>query len=318
MKAIYLIGAPRSGTTWLQHLMGAHPRVATPQELDIFVDLVPAMREAWAKWLRDPEAWRRLRYKGLPAAVTEQRFNELVREFLEGVYREILQLKPSADVVLEKVPRYSFSGRDIQYFVPDAAFVHIIRDGRDVAASLLRAGRSWGRDWAPSSMADAATRWRDHVTAARSVRELTDRYVEIRYEELASARGPEALCRVLRACGVDVTEAECAEIHGRSENAILWGGEVQRRLGGSPEEPAGFIGAKTPGAWRSELNWYDRWAFDEVAGEVLMDLGYVDSRAWATADPRARFLGRPRYRAENLRVEWKWRWQQIRDATRRY
>ncbi|MER3452771.1 MAG: hypothetical protein C4344_03635, partial [Acidimicrobiia bacterium] len=39
---VFLIGAQRSGTTWLQCLLGAHPRVATPQEPEFFTGYVAA------------------------------------------------------------------------------------------------------------------------------------------------------------------------------------------------------------------------------------------------------------------------------------
>lgn len=318
LDALYVIGAPRSGTTWLQHLMGAHPRVATPQETELFVDYVAAMEKAWSARVMSDDAWQRNRHRGLPAVLTKERLQELLTDFVTGVYDEVLALKPSADIVLEKVPRYSLYGPLIQRYVPDATFVHIIRDARDVVASLLRARRGWGQEWAPSLAEEAAITWRDHVRSARAVQDLTDRYVEIRYEDLGSANGPAELHRVMTACGLECTLDECERIHSESRSALVWGGEVRERLGRAPEEPEGFIGPARPGAWERELRWHDRWAVDHVAGDLLIELGYATSGAWARRDPRARLLGPVRLRYEKARFEWQWRSQQIRDAVRRY
>ena len=67
-RLVLLVGAPRSGTTWLQSMLGAHPAAATPQETDLFSRYVTPLADAWSWQLRGgPDAWRKRRFKGLPA-----------------------------------------------------------------------------------------------------------------------------------------------------------------------------------------------------------------------------------------------------------
>src|SRR5262249_42693252 len=69
---------------------------------------------------------------------------------------------------------------------PNARFIHIIRDGRAVVASMLRASKSWGSSWAPRSAEKAAQMWKRNVTTIRAhARKLNAyQYIEVRYEEL--------------------------------------------------------------------------------------------------------------------------------------
>ncbi len=52
-SVVFLVGAPRSGTTWLQHLLGAHPRIATRQETDLLNETWPERFSPYDRWLFD-------------------------------------------------------------------------------------------------------------------------------------------------------------------------------------------------------------------------------------------------------------------------
>lgn len=271
---VFLVGAPRSGTTWLQQMLGAHPAIASPQETDLFDAYLAPWRAAWdAQLPGDPEEWRRRRHKGLPAVLTEQALDSLMRSVVARVHAEVLARKPGAHVVLEKVPGYAFVAPLILRLCPDARFVHLVRDGRDVAASMVGAARGWGRSWAPASAGAAAARWREHVAAARSIAALTPGYAEVRYERLLGS-APAELERLFAFCGVEASPADCAEIAARfagrdAPSSLVWGGEVLARVGGAPAEPDGFFGERTAG-----LSRWERLAVEQEAGPLLRELGY--------------------------------------------
>lgn len=288
---IFLFGSPRSGTTFLQRLLGAHPQIATPQETTLFTRYIGPMLEAWDQQLPLPEelAGNSRRFVGLPSVLTEEQFHSLLRQVAHDVYHVVLDLKPGASRVLDKMPEYSTEAARMHGLFPDATYVHIIRDGRDVTCSLLRASRGWGARWAPKTVDEAATRWRSFVESGRQVQRLTDRYVELRYEDLLglSPSGASALQQVFSVCGLEVTRAEAQELledqrldneHKRA--TLVWGGEVKRRLGRDPEEPAGFFGKGRAGTWEDEMNAYQRWQFAEVAGDLLDELGYAKGSDW--------------------------------------
>lgn len=312
---VFVVGAPRSGTTFLQNLLGAHPRVATSQETDLFTHYVRLWRETWARQLpTDPEEWRRWRHKGLPAVFTEDEFDEVLGAFVERVHARTLALKPGADVVVDKTPAHGRHGESILRYLPAARFVHLVRDGRDATASLLRASRGWGSGWAPGTAAAAARQWRDDVDACRALGELTPAYHEVRYERLASEQGRSVLREVFAFAGIELDADECAELLDHFDlergspdaSSLVWGGEVMRRLTAPPLEPTGFGGSGGVGAWRRDLDLRARLEVEREAGGQLRALGYVDSADWvgSSAPRRASAAATLAYDALTARLRW--------------
>lgn len=286
---VFIIGAGRSGTTWLQQLLGAHPQIVAPQEMDLFGRYVAEWREIWRGHLPDdPEIWRQRRHRGLPAVLTQEAFDELLLDAIRRVEGELVRLKPTARVVAVK--EAGLSGEMMLDLLPRAGFVHIIRDGRDVTASMVRASRGWGHLWAPNSIEWGAHAWRKGVQTGRATAGLTDRYVEVAYESLRSNAGPEVLRRLFDFCGVESDAAACARIYDRfsldrpqdrePRSSVVWGGEVARRVGAGNLEPEGFAGTGGVGAWKRELGLRERLLFDSVAGDLLRELGYEGDRSW--------------------------------------
>jgi hypothetical protein len=304
-QLLMLLGAPRSGTTWLQGLLGAHDAIATPQETDIFRLYLAPLAAAWNGQLgalagRDGGSRRR---KGLPLVLTQQEFEEAARALLESMIDAVVRMKPSARVVVEKSPAHSLHVGTILRFEPAARFLHVVRDGRDAASSMLAAAGTWGSGWAPSSVAQAARIWRDHVHGAREAESAPNGYLEVRYEDLRGHEGPELLARVFAVAGVDVSVAAAADLlerhsferqqaTGAVAPSILIGGEA-RAIDDARLEPEGFFRAGTIGAWREEWSVRDKRAFAAVAGDLLVALGY---------EPDDRWIGAPRRPAPTTRV----------------
>ncbi|MGH9062440.1 MAG: sulfotransferase family protein, partial [Acidimicrobiales bacterium] len=210
---VLVIGAPRSGTTWLQRLLGSHDAVATTQETDLLDKYVGRWLAQWDQHLpADPAEWAANRHKGLPAVLTEAELVEILGSVTTRVYDKVASLKPTASVVLDKNPDYGPVLARVAGpggMLPECRVVHLIRDGRDVAASLVAAGTSWGSSWAPRQVGAAARWWRERVLAARGAGLGPDRYLEVRYEDL-EADGAACLARCLAFCGVEAGEPECA------------------------------------------------------------------------------------------------------------
>ncbi|HET7572550.1 MAG TPA: sulfotransferase [Gaiellaceae bacterium] len=307
---VFVVGAPRSGTTLVQSLLGAHEHVATPQETDLFERYVAPWRRAWEEQLPDdPELWRRRRHKGLPAVLREQELDELLAAAVARVHQAALDLEPGATVLVDKVPSNALHGELILRYVPHARFLHVIRDGRDVVCSLLRAGDGWGREWAARTAVDAAVTWRGHVEAGRALARRTDAYAEVRFEELAGPDAAAALARLFSFCGVEASPEECRRIVAAHalrpgeppRSSIVWGGEVVQRLGGAPQEPDGFAGEGGVGAWQRQLGARGRLVVEHKAGALLRELGYADA-GWPGVAPLRRLVALGGLAAERARL----------------
>src|SRR5204862_8040010 len=104
---VFIVGAPRSGTSWLQRLLGAHPAIVTTQETGLFNAYCAPLLNAWSEQMPsgEPAFWRG-RNVGLPAVLTTDEFRNLIVNFAKGVYDKAFSLKPSANVVVDKNPEH--------------------------------------------------------------------------------------------------------------------------------------------------------------------------------------------------------------------
>ena len=241
-RLVFVVGSPRSGTTFLAGALGSVPGFVDLGEVAPLKAAAPELSELPAH-----EAARRLRRI---LAVSR-------RVGLVGSVRAV-----------EQTPELSHLVRSIPLAYPRATIVHIVRDGRDVVCSLLekgwlrpeRGGRddagiaygSYARFWVEperreefervSDARRAAWAWRRYVSSARS-----GDAVEVRYERLAE--DPDEVARDLAA-----------------------------RLD-APEEPLrralGRVHRDSVGRYRQDLSTEQLEDVLAEAGDLLRELGYV-------------------------------------------
>jgi Sulfotransferase family len=301
IPVVYVIGAPRSGTTWFQLMLGSHPEVATPIELDFFSSFVAGWYEIWGQHREATGRAARPNW-GLPATLTEAEFEDAIRDVVERVYRSVLAAKPGATLMVEKEPRYYRYVDTILRTVPHARFVHVLRDGRDVACSMMRVSKKWGREWAPDSVGHGAHLWREAVHGAFEARKAPAGYLEVRYEELLGDAGADVLRDALSFCGVSAEPGLAQTLYDRyrhgsrsdeelMEGGLVWTGEAARS-GADVAFPDGFIGPAAAGGWRDRFGAAERQAFDSIAGDLLVQLGYEPDHAWARSSAWTPLPGR--------------------------
>ena len=146
--------------------------------------------------------------------------------------------------------------------LPEARFVHIIRDGRDVALSLQQVA------WGVPNVEEAARSWSRHVRKAMSAgRRLgPERYLEIHYEQLVAA--PEqVLTDVCCFLGLEF-ETGMLNYFEHADELIApdWFPQFHRNL----------FSPITTGLrnWRRDMSSRDVAAFESLSGDLLAELGY--------------------------------------------
>lgn len=210
----FVVGCPRSGTTLLQSMLFAHPSIYSFPETHFFkvmfgigeqVTLGQTPREIMRRLrllaykamepLGIVDNWRRAKAWGnmrtLPtfdaAAVSKLR---TLHQNSEAFVKFVDAASSSADsqIWIEKTPDHLFCIKKIQQYVPDAIFIHLIRNGPDSVASLVDAGRRypaiWGKD-TPLLIELAVRRW--NIALRESLKYRGDpRHYLVSYEDLVS------------------------------------------------------------------------------------------------------------------------------------
>jgi LPS sulfotransferase NodH len=289
---VFLVGAPRSGTTWLQRLIASHPRVRTGQESRAFDAYLGLYLRTW-----NAEVERRTR-PGLAARPGVGLGAYLRREDVVDCLRfTVAKMMAAAglragEVFLEKSPGHATYVSEIKAVFPDARFIHIHRDPRDVIGSMLVASRSWGRDWAPHAVNAAVDRWARSIRAVRESKQEIggEDFFEVTYGDLRV--DPASVLRTLAPfLGLPWAEEEI-------QQAIMANGLVSVQSGGGtpiplyglyrdhfgPEvvEPVGFAGGSAKGRGWESLSLSTRIAAWRRARHLAGQEGYpADFRSWA-------------------------------------
>lgn len=272
---VFILGAPRSGTTWLQAMLGAHPRVGTTVELTLYSRYTASWIESWTKEARNIEDGRW--HQGLPFVWSESDFYGFLRDFVEGVYQRVLDKHPQATHVVDKHPAYSMYVEDIERIVPQARFIHVIRDGRDVAVSMVAARKRSG--FGAGTIQDAALAWKKHVLAARRASQYQGRYMEVRYEDLL-ADGVSTLRTVFDFCDLPADADDVAAIVDEHQFERM---KARRQLADErAQATVGHYRKGVVGSWRESLSPLQRRMFHRLVGDLLCELGYAQEDWWAT------------------------------------
>jgi LPS sulfotransferase NodH len=190
----FLIGAERSGTTLLRLMLSHHPQIAWCNEFEYAIDQVsddgqfPGMAN-YREWLKTHRIFQATGFQVSP----DLSYGELVQSFLRQ--KQAQEQKP---VVGATVHRHFDR---LLALWPNARFIHIVRDPRDVARSCI--GMGWaGNVWTGSA------RWLEAEQCWEAFKQTLpgDRYVEISYEELI--REPQTvLTQLANFLGVDYDPA---------------------------------------------------------------------------------------------------------------
>lgn len=271
---VFMIGSPRSGTTWLQQMLGAHPSVCTLSELQLFDFYTSPWVNAWKQQINLQKTDGN--FVGLPIVWTEGDLYEFLREFLERVYSRVLATKPGATILLDKTPSYALHTEHIESLVPNAKYIHVIRDGRDVAVSTMAASQGWAKGWAPKNVESAASMWKKWVLGAQKARQYGSRYLEVKYEDLLN-NGVKTLGSIFNFVGLPVDSKELASILDEHQFEKM----KQKQM-----EVNKFYRAKNffrkgqVGDWQNILDPTQRLVFHCTAGNLLCELGYAEDSWW--------------------------------------
>lgn len=259
----FIVASARSGTTFLRLTLNAHPDIAVPPESRFITELYQGEDEVETdRFVTSLGNHKRFQAWGLSIDEVREEIGGRVRmpyaEAIACAYRAYA-LKEGKTRWGDKTPRYVEHIPLLVKLFPDARFVHLVRDGRNVALSYSHV------DFGPKTVAKAAELWARRVSAGiRDGRALpAGRYIEIRNEDLRD--DPEGEVK------------DVCDFLGVGFDAAMFDEEARRK--GVVEKAKHNFDPTASGrthmsSWETEMRPGDVEVFEAVAGPVLSELGY--------------------------------------------
>jgi hypothetical protein len=319
----FVVGHGKSGTTWVRNVLDAHPeilcrgegrffgrdfvRVAPPEDLSRgwLTSVQPTSLYGALSSSSDLRTWieRSVWTDGEDADEHLSNLNRLAVNYF--LARRLSQTNKR--IVGDKT---TFAGEDevaeIGALYPEAKVIHTIRDGRDVAVSMIHHMWNYSRDTGafydldpedlerrdayrrdPASalatglftekrLKNIARSWAARVgeAAERGPALLGENYAEVRYENLLR-RPVEEVSGLLRFLGAKA-DAETARRCVEKSSFEKWSGGRER----GREESSSFYRKGVAGDWRNVFTPDDKRVFKEAAGDLLIRLGYERDDDW--------------------------------------
>lgn len=254
----FVVGAGRSGNTLLRRVLMTHPDVAIPPESYVLRQTIRTyqrhQRDRWEDVVdrvvscfeSHPEfsTWQtdlapvRVALDKLPEE--ERSYQHIIR----AVYHRYMEThRPRATRWGDKTPMNTLGLPALMRAFPQAQWIHLQRDGRDVVASYLDAGIYRSRE-------KAMERWvvSERYAAAAAEALPPEQFLNVRYLDLVSAPGP-VIDEVQRFLGLDVMH----DLHLQTSETAL----------GDAERYAHHVNVHKPITPRSVGRWKHHEAFRE-------------------------------------------------------
>ena len=269
---IFVLGVGRSGTTLLALMLDAHSKIAIPHESHFMIP-----------YYNKKESFGDLTQNKNKIKLLKSIFNEpYIREWdcqisiddmdlksicnLEGAICQIYQLYAkhfNKDIWGDKTPIYISDIPILNKMFPTARFIHIIRDGRDVALSIMR---MW---WGANDFMSAIQYWKDTVYCARKMLNMlpNDRFIELKYEDLV-ANPKQELSRVVNFLGIEYEDTMLE--YSKKARTKVGQKRIHEHHVHLVEKPIRSQAFK----WKNTLKPVDQAIANEIAGEIFTEIGY--------------------------------------------
>ena len=267
---IFVIGSGRSGTTMLRLMLNRHTSLRIPreswfimpliEELPPHQTLVDSQRERAFQIIRSHSRWP-------DWECDDDRLRDAVFShgdvtlagLIDSVFRKCCGMG-GAQRWGDKTPKYSLYAQKLAEIFPDAVFIHMIRDARDVYLSMKLAG------WFGGSARRIGKYWCSTTCSALALRKSSPlRYVEVHYENLV--REPEAQLRhICKAIGESFEPAMLTFY----ESAVMETAPWEKSLHSKTRRPPRRDDLER---WKKELSAYQIFLIESVVSNTMIDVG---------------------------------------------
>jgi len=286
----WILGSPRSGSTWLLRMLAYEQRVVAIDEPLFGLHAAPYIENGLAPipGFTFPNITTNAEHAGRTDYCLSTEYEEAWRPPLRALI--VSRVRAQADrvargrgvvdpITVLKEPNSSHAAELLLSLVPESRLIFLLRDGRDVIDSLLDAftGDTW---WTSTygGFGDQDERWRlgmirhqarfwlykteavERAFAAHAV----DRRLLVKYEELL-ASPVETFGELARWIGLPMTEGRAREVVAAQEFS---------RVPPNERGSGKFLRAAEPGLWRENMSAAEQRLVNDLLGKKLGELGY--------------------------------------------
>ncbi|MEW6570348.1 MAG: sulfotransferase [Nitrospirota bacterium] len=266
MVPVFIAGCGRSGTTLLGAMLGAHTECLCIPELPFKVDIFSYLQRT--EKIKATDIMNKIRRNwrfqiwGLDITSPPLASGEVTSlEILEWIIKRYGQKvgKPNPSIWVDH------TNNNIKYFsllyeyFPNARMIHLVRDGRAVAASIIPL------DWGPNTIDRAACFWMKRELRALAMETLwKTRAIRIRFEDLLHE--PEATLRGL--CSFLGIDFQSRMLRGSGFKVPRYTSDQHSLVGKE-------LDTSRADGWEKKLTPRQVEIFESITGDVLLSYGYT-------------------------------------------
>lgn len=273
---VFIVGAPRSGTTLLAVLLDRHSNIAIGPETQFFTEFIP---QNWDQ--RTPESYEQLVDSALSfKRIADFNFDrdQLLHHFKKyelsfaSLLRAIIEvhaLRSSKPRPGEKSPLHLQHVPALLTQFPESKIICVLRDGRDVVRSLIEA--PWAIPKNPRRLGLFCIQWTDAVEQTIQYQKTLPpgRFMTVKFEDILRQPQPE----LEKICAFIGEKFEPTQLQPAQASSAIPDWEKKWKNKASETLDPGRIEA-----WRKSADQNQIWAMNSMMGDMLERMGYSDTK----------------------------------------
>lgn len=190
--------------------------------------------------------------------------HERCGSMIEHVFDAVRSSANDAPVLVDQTPENLELSDTLLQLVPDAWFLHIVRDPRSVFCSMRSANSSWAGGEFPTTPESVGQVWQKYMDHAEHLKNATDRFFEVKYEDIL-ADGPNQLTAIFDWLGIP---ADAAFSEQAIEDCRI------QRLRKKNIAPTNFFRKGQSKGWVDEASKADVASVEFYAAQTMQKYGY--------------------------------------------
>ncbi|SFB01086.1 Sulfotransferase family protein [Lentibacillus halodurans] len=257
-QQVFIGGCDRSGTTFSGSLLGGHSSCLCTPESQFKTDVLRRGLEDGDKQLEYIiKHWRfkiwGVKLKNSQALNYDEVINDIVSEYASLVD------KKNFNIWVDHTPNNIQNLCLLNQKFPNSKFIHIIRDGRAVAASVIPL------DWGPNTIEEAAHFWNEKVSFGLAAEKFfgSDKLLTVHYENIVA--NPEKVLKKI--CNFLNIDFQYNMLSGNGFKLPSYTNTQHRLIGSKPS-------TKRINSWEQNLSKDEIAMFENISKDLLSYLGY--------------------------------------------